>query len=697
MRLFCHSDKASGKQASKRGGGLFKGRKQRTAANQAEPVGHGAMQDRQQLAVEDVPHLQLAALSQSAMMGGGAAEPAASAASRVTVGCSEAAAEVPEAAPCAEAVQAVAERTGELAAAAQSAKAHRSSCLTLAGFAADIVNVLREGEPLLPAGSVECLFQLESLIGNAATLAASCGTDSWLLAACAVDGGAGDALQLLGTKLVAALKDEGMACLPGLARLPAPDVHNGARALRRRLRQLGSGSLAAGLALLAGNEDERCKLAESLGVDPQDIARGAAHILEAGLLEEEDLGATAADDALAEHRPGLGLVFSMYAAFGLHGEAARAAPELDSFRCTKLAREAGLLDGSLTTQALDVLFAAAKGRGARTLSFDAFLRLLRAMADKKGVPVGQVAAAVAAMRAPELRGTTPEAVKFHDDRSLYTGVYRGGMSVVDHRPDLGKLVDRDAAEKAQRRASSGSSAPRRTSTGTAASLAALSLTPSAVGNDEAATPGHFAAGMLKTPGSGASVSSAPTPRGTAPTPRGMPLLSPRWAAEAPPAAADETEARNLRRVFDQFAAFGRSQGAAGELTLDSAQYAKLCREAKLLGRGLTATRADLTFTAAVGAKGARRMSFQAFVGSLPRLAEARGCERGEVVRRLLACEGPTLSRATTPDAVPLFDDKSNFSGVAGRGGPSTLDKGRVTLEGLCDRSGRSASLLAPVL
>ncbi len=174
-------------------------------------------------------------------------------------------------------------------------------------------------EPLLPAGSVECLFQLESLIGNAATLAASCGTDSWLLAACAVDGGAGDALQLLGTKLVAALKvggkgatnslaggqkpllswvltrssasglspslpsslkstgmqprpppqDEGMACLPGLARLPAPDVHNGARALRRRLRQLGSGSLAAGLALLAGNEDERCKLAESLGVDPQ--------------------------------------------------------------------------------------------------------------------------------------------------------------------------------------------------------------------------------------------------------------------------------------------------------------------------------------------------------------------------------------------------------------------------------------------
>lgn len=55
------------------------------------------------------------------------------------------------------------------------------------------------------------------------------------------------------------------------------------------------------------------------------------------------------------------------------------------------------------------------------LSFDAFLRLLHAVADKKGAPLGDVAAAVAALQAPALRATTPEAVKFHDDRSLYTG------------------------------------------------------------------------------------------------------------------------------------------------------------------------------------------------------------------------------------------------------------------------------------
>lgn len=207
----------------------------------------------------------------------------------------------------------------------------------------------------------------------------------------------------------------------------------------------------------------------------QDIARDAAHILEEGLLAEEEPGSAKADGALAEHRQALGTAFSAFATFGLR-DAAGSTPELDSFRCTKLVREAGLLDSNLTPQALDVLFAAAvaKERGVRRwgvqgglgmasggcprqgaaagwaggkewvlhgssarhapgthtiwttcalarLSFNAFLRLLPAVADKKGAPLSEVAAAVAATQAPAMRATTPEAVKLHDDRSLYTG------------------------------------------------------------------------------------------------------------------------------------------------------------------------------------------------------------------------------------------------------------------------------------
>jgi hypothetical protein len=74
---------------------------------------------------------------------------------------------------------------------------------------------------------------------------------------------------------------------------------------------------------------------------------------------------------------------------------------------------------------------------------------------------------------------------------LPVGVYARGMSVADDKPDLGKLVDRDAAEKATRRASasagrqaSGASTPTASS---AAGTPPLSRTvSSAVGGSEGA-------------------------------------------------------------------------------------------------------------------------------------------------------------------------------------------------------------------
>lgn len=139
-------------------------------------------------------------------------------------------------------------------------------------------------------------------------------------------------------------------------------------------------------------------------------------------------------------------------------------------------------------------------------------------------------------------------------------------------------------------------------------------------------------------------------------------------------------------------------------------------------------------------QGVRRLSYQGLLAVLPRLAEARGCTVAEVVRRLLACEGPTRTATTTPENVRL-SDRSNFcgarfcwamdagleggvltpsalrlaclpasamyplltqlahftfaaTGVAARGGPSVVEK-RITLEAAVDRSGRRTAL-APV-
>ena len=248
----------------------------------------------------------------------------------------------------------------------------------------------------------------------------------------------------------------------------------------------------------------------------QEVARDAAHILAAGLVQEEAAPASLQADALAT--PGLHAVFAAYACFGAHGAGERgAAPELDSFRCAKLVREAGLLSRDLTLRELDVMFVRAKERGARRwaggggstqvpgvsstasclllsrapstlpssgeltpaslfptnpprLTFAGFVQLLSLVAGKRDAPVAEVVSSVLELdaRGPERRATTPEvrqvgecveggarrlmpsslscsappcgevsrplptphfsacihplqAVRFHDDRTTYTG------------------------------------------------------------------------------------------------------------------------------------------------------------------------------------------------------------------------------------------------------------------------------------
>jgi len=71
------------------------------------------------------------------------------------------------------------------------------------------------------------------------------------------------------------------------------------------------------------------------------------------------------------------------------------------------------------------------------------------MADKKGTSVDDVRTKISSHGGPVLNGTKPDAVKFHDDKSLYTGVYaNGGPSSVDKGKisDISQTCDRTAAD-----------------------------------------------------------------------------------------------------------------------------------------------------------------------------------------------------------------------------------------------------------
>ena len=58
-----------------------------------------------------------------------------------------------------------------------------------------------------------------------------------------------------------------------------------------------------------------------------------------------------------------------------------------------------------------------------------------------------VYAKVAASQGPILKGTQADAVRFHDDKDQYTGVYaHGGPSTVDANRQLDGLLDRSDAD-----------------------------------------------------------------------------------------------------------------------------------------------------------------------------------------------------------------------------------------------------------
>lgn len=47
---------------------------------------------------------------------------------------------------------------------------------------------------------------------------------------------------------------------------------------------------------------------------------------------------------------------------------------------------------------------------------------------------------------PSSSGTVAQANKFHDDKSLYTGVYKAGPSTIDNVITLSNLADRSPAD-----------------------------------------------------------------------------------------------------------------------------------------------------------------------------------------------------------------------------------------------------------
>lgn len=117
--------------------------------------------------------------------------------------------------------------------------------------------------------------------------------------------------------------------------------------------------------------------------------------------------------------------------------------ELDGTRCSKLFRDAGILDHGIGSVEVDIHFAKAKKeQGARKIGFECFLTLLQNVSSQKKIPYEELMRRIATCTGPAMHGTTvAESVRLHDDKSTYTGVYaNGGPATVEPPRDLASMV-----------------------------------------------------------------------------------------------------------------------------------------------------------------------------------------------------------------------------------------------------------------
>jgi hypothetical protein len=101
--------------------------------------------------------------------------------------------------------------------------------------------------------------------------------------------------------------------------------------------------------------------------------------------------------------------------------------ELDGMGFVRLCRDCGLLDSKFTATDADLAFAKIVTKSHRRMSLAQFESAVQSIAEKKSMSRIAVHLAIRACAGPRLRATRADAVRFHDEVSLYTGTQCWGL------------------------------------------------------------------------------------------------------------------------------------------------------------------------------------------------------------------------------------------------------------------------------
>ena len=128
---------------------------------------------------------------------------------------------------------------------------------------------------------------------------------------------------------------------------------------------------------------------------------------------------------------------------------------MDGKTFAKFTKDTKLLDKKLTSTDVDIIFAKVKAKTERKINYSQFENGLKFLAEKKGVGFDDLADKVLSTGGPTYAGTKADKVKFHDDKSLYTGMYgKSATPAAAPGPDISKssvLMDEKKAHAAPKK------------------------------------------------------------------------------------------------------------------------------------------------------------------------------------------------------------------------------------------------------
>ena len=134
---------------------------------------------------------------------------------------------------------------------------------------------------------------------------------------------------------------------------------------------------------------------------------------------------------------------------------------------------------------------------------------------------------------------------------------------------------------------------------------------------------------------------------------------------------------DLKSVFLKF--------TGGKPEMDGRTFLKVIKDSKLADAKLGEAQVGLAF-AKCAERGVKKMKFEQFKNGLAECAIKKGTTEKILEEKIIAHGGPDY-KGTKTDAVRWHDDKSLYTGVYAKGGPSTVDKGKITsISQTCDRT-----------